>query len=145
MPDAAWRAPGRQFKGTFSAVLHETNRFPRTDNAVPARRFRLVKTLVGDFEKRVIVGRIACAACDTDADRHTARIARVRVCNPPAHPLAQGQGVISIDAVSDNDELLSAETIREIGHTAAAMMSRTIRLSILSPAAWPKRSLYALK
>src|SRR6478735_8444709 len=79
MPDAAWRAPGSQFKGTFSAVLDETNRFTRTDDAVPARRFRLVKTLVGDFEKRVIVGRIACAACDADADSNTARLARVRV------------------------------------------------------------------
>jgi len=117
MPDAAWRVPGSQFKGTFSAVLDETNRFTRTDNAVPARRFRLVKTLVGDFKKRVQVGRIACAACDADADRNTARLARVRVRNPPAHPLTQGQGVIGIDAVSDDDELLSAETISEIGHT----------------------------
>src|SRR6201989_1132930 len=85
-------------QGTFSAVLAETTRFPRANNAVPARRFRLVKTLVGDFEKRVIVGRIACAACDADADSNTARLARVRVRNPPAHPLAQGQGVIGIDA-----------------------------------------------
>src|SRR5215475_8062730 len=103
MPDAAWRAPGSQFKGTVSAVLDETNRFPRADNAVPSRRFRFVKTLVGDFEKRVIVGRIACAARDADADCNTAGFACVRVRNSPAHPLAQSQGVVSIDAVSDDD------------------------------------------
>jgi hypothetical protein len=45
---AAWRAPGNQFKGMFLAVLDETNRLSGTDDAIPTRRFRLVKTLVGN-------------------------------------------------------------------------------------------------
>jgi hypothetical protein len=32
----------------FLAVLDETNRLSGTDDAIPTRRFRLVKTLVGN-------------------------------------------------------------------------------------------------
>src|SRR5262249_29165758 len=100
----------------FLAVLDETNRFSGTYDAIPTGRFRLVETLVGNFEQRVIVSSVARAASDTDADRHAACVASVRIRNPPTHALAQRQGVVSIDAVGNNYELFSAKTVSEIGH-----------------------------
>jgi len=73
--------------GTFLASLDDTHRFTGADYAVPTGRLCLVKTLVGDFEKRVVVSRIALAAGDPDADCHAIRVACVRICDPPADTL----------------------------------------------------------
>jgi hypothetical protein len=99
MPDAAWRAPSNHFKGTFLAVLDETNRFSRVASRAQLAMPMLIVTPL-------------LSAC-------------VRIRNPPTHTLAQRQGVISVDAVSDDHELLSAKTVRGLVGCEAIKQSVT--------------------
>jgi hypothetical protein len=118
------------------AGLHQANGLAAANDAVTARGLRLIEPLVCNFEKRVVIGRVARATGDADAHRH-ARVLLTRgaTSDPASHALAERQGVLGIDAVRNDNEFLAAKAIGETDTRAADIMSSAMRLSILSPEA----------
>src|SRR5262245_9875831 len=83
----------------------------RTDHAVPATGFSLIEVLVGGLEKRVVIGPVARAACNTDPNREAVGLACMRVGNTTTHALTEGHRIFGVDAVGNYNEFLTAKAI----------------------------------
>src|SRR5262245_45055872 len=96
------------------AGLHQPHRFLGTDHAVSATGFSLIEALVGDLEKRVVIGAVARAACNTDANREAVGLTWVRVGNTTTHALTEGHRIFGVDAIGNNNEFLTAKAISKV-------------------------------
>src|SRR5262249_37612501 len=104
--------PGPTSRGVLwaSACLHETNGLAAAHNAITAGGLRLIKPLVGNPEKRVVIGRVPRATGDTYAHGH-ARVFLTsgRARDTPPHPLTECQRVLGIDAVGNDDKFFASK------------------------------------